>query len=175
LWGNFPFGDFKGMAEEKKEQATKTVEWQPISQMSIKKIGCDAKDAVRQDKQVFMARIYGVASAVKTKEQKNGDLYSYLIGEFRSVNNKGEKHESDKLFLPGGILEKIEGQLAAANGQAVQFGYEIFANPDESVTVGYRYAATSIMKTEVSDRLAKLSAEVGQRALPTGKTNSIKA
>src|SRR5574337_473796 len=116
-----------------------------------------------------MCRSFGEAAAVKSKEAKNGDVYSYLIGEFRAVNNEGAKFEAEKLFLPGGIMEKIEASLNQADGKAVQFGYDIYSTPDDSVTVGYRYAAQSVLATQATDRLATLAKSLDAKPLPGAK------
>ena len=147
----------------------------PIAQMTIKTVGCAPKDAIRQDKQVFMCRIYGEATSAKTKEARSGDAYTYLIGIFRAERpSKGDAEtavgpvcvfESEKLFLPSGIQEKIESQLTAT-GKPVQFGYDIYSTPDSQVTVGYRYAAAAVVETAASDRLAVMAAELVAKPLP---------
>jgi hypothetical protein len=143
----------------------------PIAQMTIKTVGCDPKDAIRQDKQVYMCRIFGEATAAKTKESRNGDAYTYLLGVFRAERPpRGEeegiqRYESDKLFLPSGIQEKIESQLAATS-KPVQFGYDLYSTPDSKVSVGYRYAAAHCVETAASDRLAVLAKELEGKPLP---------
>jgi len=133
--------------------------------MSMKKMGCDPKDAIRQSANVYMCRIFGEATAIKTKDAKSGDVYSYLIGDFRGVNAKGEKFESTKLFLPERLKEEIESALSST-GNPVEFGYDIYATVDESSSVGYKYAAKSVIKTEVSNRVEKLAASVMAKPMP---------
>ena len=145
-----------------------TPEWAPLPQMTLKKLGCDPKEAVRKEETIYMGRVFGEASSMKTKEAKNGDLYSYLVGEFRAINNEGKKFEAQKLFLPGGILEQIEAALTAADGKPVQFGYDIYATPDDN-SVGYRYAAKTLLKSEASDRLTEIT-----KALESKKVDSAK-
>lgn len=131
--------------------------WAAIAQMTIKKVNADPKDAIRQSKQVFLCRIFGEATDVVVKEARTGDMYSYLIGEFRAQNAIGERFESSKLFLPGSLQEGLVGQLKAADGKSVQFGFDIFANPDEKSSVGYAYAAKQVVKTATTDRLEEMS------------------
>jgi hypothetical protein len=157
------------MAEKTKHKVA------PIAQMTIKTLGCDPKDAIRQEKQVFMCRIYGEATSAKTKEARSGDAYTYLIGIFRgerpskSDAEKAEgpvqSYESEKLFLPSSFQEKIESQLTAT-GKPVQFGYDIYSTPDANVTVGYRYAAAAVVETAASDRLAVMASELLSKPLP---------
>jgi len=159
------------MATEKEKPQPKAsgkeekLEYQPIPQMNIKKIGANPKEAVKQEKAVFMGRIYGECTSIKTKEARSGDVYNYMVGQFRAVNGAGEKFESEKLFLPGGIFETIESAWKAGGEQPVQFGYDIFAVPDTN-SVGYRYSAKSLIKTEASDRLAGMSSQLDVKPLP---------
>lgn len=141
-------------------QKDEKLEYTPIPEMNVKKLGADAKDAVRLDKTVYMCRIYGEASQVKSKEARSGDMYSYLIGQFRGINAKGEKFESEKLFLPGGIMEAVESALSIADGKPVQFGYDIFSVVDEKSSVGYRYSAKTLIKSEATDRLTAMSKDL---------------
>lgn len=152
----------KEVAASKTEKAP---EWSPVTQMTLKGIGCLPKEAIKQEKTVFMARLYGEAAAIKTKEAKNGDVYSYFIGEFRAENGVGKRFESCKLFLPGSIFEEIEAALKAAGDKAVVFAYDIFASPSDN-TIGYQYAAKKVMKAATSDRLSQLQSQVDQKAIP---------
>jgi len=144
--------------------ANETVSYSPIAQMTIKKLGCDPKDAIRKNVQIFLCRIFGEAATLVTKEARTGDMYSYLIGEFRAVTADGKRYESGKLFLPGSLQEGVAGQLTSNEGKSVQFGFDIYSNPDEKSSVGYAYAAKPIIKTAITDRLEAMSA-----ALEEGK------
>src|SRR5438105_3433746 len=106
---------------------TQLPEYSPVAQITMAKIGCKPKEAIKQDKTVFMCRVFGEAVQLKTKEARSGDMYSYLLGEFRAVNSDGAKFETEKLFLPGGILESIETALKSSGDKPVQFAYDIFA------------------------------------------------
>lgn len=147
------------------KDAVEKPEWQPLGDMSLKKMGCDPKDAIRQNGNVYMARVFGEATALKSKEAKSGDVYAYLIGDFRGVNSKGEKYESTKLFLPERLREEIESALTST-GMPVEFGYDIYSTVDESSSVGYKYAAKSVIKTETSNRVEKLAASVMAKPMP---------
>jgi hypothetical protein len=140
-------------------------EYTPLPQINLKKIGCQPKQAVRLDKPVYMARIYGECTSVKTKDGRNGDPYSYLVGMFRAVTPDGKKWETEKLFLPGGIMEAVESQWESGGKKPVQFGYDILAVPDDN-SVGYRYSAKSLIKTESSDRLAGMSSSLESAKMP---------
>jgi len=144
----------------KKESTEERPEFLPLTQMNLKACGCNPKEAIKQSKAVFMARVFGEAQDVKTKTARSGDPYSYLVGDFRAINGDKLGFEANKLFLPGGIFEQIEVTLKSANGKPVQFGYDIFSVPDEKSSVGYRYSAKQLMKTEASNRLEELTKEL---------------
>src|SRR5271154_5498911 len=105
----------------------KTEELETIQKMSFKAMGCDAKDAIRQDKNVYMCRVYGEATEIKSREARNGDIYSYLLGDFRAETGAGKRFESSKLFLPGSLLELVESSLKAADGKPVSFAFDVFS------------------------------------------------
>lgn len=143
--------------------------FETIAQISGKKCGCDARDAIKEGKQVYLYRVFGEATDSKAKESRGGDPYTYLIGEFRLITAEGKGFESNKLFLPAGLLESIEGSLKAAGDNAVQFAYDVFSTPDKDTTIGYRYAAKALIQTEASDRLAALTGQLGSVKPPTEK------
>lgn len=140
--------------------AEKERKYEPIATMSVKKMGCDARDAIKAEGAVYMCRIYGEAVDMKTKESRNGDPYSYFVGTFRAITAEGKAFESEKLFLPGTLAETIEAQLKTSDGAGVQFGWDLFATPDDSLSIGYRYAAKTLLKPEVTERLSALTKAV---------------
>jgi len=152
---------------DKDEKKVKAGEYEPMAQMTFKKMGCDAKDAIRAGKNVFMCRVFGEAADIKVKEAKGGDTYSYLIGEFRAETAAGKLFESGKLFLPGSIMETVEAQLKTVeDGKGVQFAFDVFSQPDDDVTIGYKYAVRQLIKPESSDRLIEMGKQLATKALP---------
>src|ERR1035437_6072186 len=85
------------MAEKTKHKVA------PIAQMTVKTLGCDPKDAIRQERQVFMCRIYGEATSAKTKEARSGDAYTYLIGIFRG--ERPSKSDAEKAATGRGTAQ----------------------------------------------------------------------
>jgi hypothetical protein len=150
----------------KKAETTEGQEWSPLAALNVKNCGCDPKIAVRNDKTTYLLRIWGEVSSIKTKENRSGDMYSYMIGAFRAVRADGAKFESEKLFLPGGIFEQVEGAYKAGGEAPVQFAYDIFSQVDADSSLGYRYAAKSLAKPESSSRLDAMSQEIMKKAAP---------
>lgn len=140
-----------------------------LGQMTFKACGWEPKRAIKEEKKVYLGRVFGEAASYKTKEARNGDTYNYLIGEFRATGlNEGKPcfYESGKLFLPTGAMEQVEAALKTANGGAVKFAYDVFVAPDDKVTIGYRYGFKTLIKTEASNRLADLTADMNDIAAP---------
>lgn len=145
--------------------ATQAKVVEALRKMTLKACGCDPKRAIKEEKQVFMARIAGEAVAVKTKEARSGDPYSFLIGVFMA-QTPDKTFESEALFLPGFMFEKIEAELKANDGKPVQFAYDVFARPDDKVTIGYSYVAQAVIKTQATSRLEELAKSFSDKPLP---------
>lgn len=156
------------MAEKKEIEVKK--------QLSIKEMGCDGKDAIRESKTVYLCRIFGEAAAIKVKEARSGDMYSYLIGEFRGVRAlDGQEFESSKLFLPGSIFEQVEAALKQAGDAPVQFAYDIYTSVDEKATIGFSYIAKKLLNVQASDRLTEIQKQLTGKEMPKREAPAKKA
>lgn len=151
------------MAESTKQ---KTAEL--LKKMSLGYMGCKGKEAIRQEKTVFMARIGGEIQDVKHKERRGGagDVVSYFIGDFMATTAEGTLYESDTLFLPGFIFEKLEAQYKSGNEAPLTFGIDIFSQPNDKSSVGYAYVYKNVVDTEVSDRLKQVRQAFESKPLP---------
>jgi hypothetical protein len=138
-----------------------------------KKIDMDPKEAIVQKKQVFLCRVWGEVTMVKTKENRSGDPYSYLVGQFMLVAGNGITYESGKLYLPTSLQEEVESAWRAAGEIPTKFAYDVFSNYDKSVSIGYRYSAKRLIKTEATDRLAELASQL--ESIPVPKIAEVKA
>lgn len=158
----------------------------PLPQMTVKLIGADPRDAIQNNERTYLCRVYGEVTDIKTKEDRKGDAYSYLLGTFMAVRETATDAEfaevgdamffyAEKLFLPGGIQEKVETVFNSNAKKPTQFGYDLYSVPDRAVSVGYRYAAASIMETSANNRMQVMTNEVSKRALPFVKTEEPKA
>lgn len=154
------------MATEKAVTKEAKLEWTPLPDINIKKIGGDPKQAVKLEKTVYVGRIFGELTDVKTKEARNGDSYQYLVGVFRAVGPDGKKFESEKLYLPGGIMEALEAAFKSGGEKPIEFGYDFFALYDADTVLNYRYSAKTLIKTAASDRLAAMAGEMEKLKVP---------
>lgn len=152
------------MADKKTaEKQSKAGEVIPLAQMAMKNIG-NPKDG--RTKSTFIGRVYGQVTAVKSKEGRNGDPYQYLVGQFQAVGSDGKQYSTEKLFLPGGIMEGIEAQWVSGGQAPVEFAFDVFSNPDNESATGYRYACKTLLKLETTDRINAMSKELEGKPLP---------
>lgn len=135
-----------------------TLEFKPLSRITVAMIGGKPKEAIKQDSQVFVGRFFGEAHQHFSKELKSGGFMNYLIGEFRAVNPEGGKFQSSKLAVAESILEPIQAMLRTSDGNPVQFAFDLYANPSEKSPVGYDYAMKPLVETEAANRIEKMTA-----------------
>ncbi len=146
-----------------------------LPQITPKGIGSDAREAIRQNQPVFLFRVYGEATAVKIKESKSGDPYTYLLGAFRAIAPQKDatvsNFQSERLYLPSSLQDRIESQVALARKSPVKFAYDVFSTPDRDVTSGYRYTYQSLMDAAPTDRVSEIGAALGE--LPAAATVAV--
>lgn len=148
-----------------------------ISKMSVKGLGCNPRKVTAMDKpadgsqaKLPLCRIFGLASGVKHGEDKSGNVWTAIAGDFEGVNlQDGKVYRSGKLFLPGGIQEIIEVPLVQAESQdkqlTVEFAFEIAAVQADN-PIGYSYVATSLMKPAEADNLSRIRNLISAPAQP---------
>jgi hypothetical protein len=138
-----------------------------IGSMSIKLVGCTPELAARNKQKAFQCRVWGEADMVKTRLNKAGEPFSYVLGDFRAVNQDNAGFKSQKLFLPEGIIDALQIATKRSNGQSVRFGYDIFAIPDSGSSVGYVYEAVALLDPAPADRLKDMN-----KQLAVGRTTA---
>ena len=128
-----------------------------LTKLTLKAIGCNPRIAATEGKKVPLARIYGIATGIKTKIDPKGDTFEAIEGSFEAVNLKtGEVYRSGLLFLPGGIHETLTGSLKkGGEGTTIRFGLEVSAIP-ASNPIGYSYSAKSLIPDAGDDLLADM-------------------
>ena len=151
-----------------KENVAETASAEFLTKLTLKGIGCNPRIAATENKKVALARIYGVATGIKTKVDPKGDVFEAIEGSFEAVNLKtGEVYRSGLLFLPGGIHETLTGSLKkGGDGATIRFGLEVSAIP-ASNPIGYSYSARSLIPDAGDDLLADMRKSV--MSLPAPK------
>ena len=145
-----------------------------VKHLNSKTGGRNPKEAVKTEKPIFMMRIYGIINSVKTFEDRNNDVKTAFLGDFRGVGHDGKQYESDKCYLFKSLEEKMVSVHKASGEKPVEFGYDISAVPDDKSNTGYVYQAKAILQTATSDRLAKLNETMSQHAIPGVPANEDK-
>lgn len=131
-----------------------------LTKLTLKGMGCRPGRAAADGKKVALARVFGIATEVKAKEDAKGQIFEAISGTFEGVNlETGESFRSGLLFLPGGLHETVTAQLRQGPA-AVKFSLEISAIP-ASNPIGYSYSAKSLIPDIGQDALADL-----RQALP---------
>lgn len=149
--------------DDKKEQ-----EVTPLTEGNVaSKIDMDPREVNATKKPMFMCRVVGQCNMIKSKEGKNGDVYSYIVGDVYIINGKGQHFTCGKMYLPAGLLEEVESAYKAGGEQPTKFGYDVYANYDKGVSVGYRYAAKKLFESEATNVLRDMLKDVmGSKPLP---------
>lgn len=134
-----------------------------ISKVTVKSVGADPKEAIRQNKKVPLARFWGVAEAIKyVNNRTTGDVNIALLGSFRAQNMEtGEVFDSGVMYLPGGLHDQLSGPFVRAKDQhatvePIKFAIEVLAVPSKNPG-GYSYEGRQLMKQEGVDPLAEMS------------------
>lgn len=131
----------------------------------------------------WVGRIIGVASGLKTGESQYGP-YVALMGNFAAtrlddkgeiaVNDKGERLfdvRAGQAFLPDVACNLVSPLLDnAPKGTAVQFGFDIGVERDDTAATGYVYVCRSLVEPAENDPLTLLMA----KHMPTPKLEAPK-
>lgn len=151
-----------------------------LGKLTLKEMGCNpamVKTLPEGEKQYPLARIYGIASGVRTQEDRiqAGKIHTFFVGQFEGVNlNTGELFTSGKMYLPAGLSEMFEQFVTKALADdaktQIQFGFEI-ASQKASNPIGYSYVAAPFHKPEKNDALAALRRAI--KALPAVKQKTL--
>lgn len=113
--------------------------------------------AKAENKEIAIARIFGIANGIKVVKAPNGDIFEALKGNFEAYSlEDGVVLTSGILYLPTGIHDRVLAQLKDADeGTSIQFGIELAAIP-ASNPQGYSWKATAKVKQDRADPLAEL-------------------
>jgi len=150
-----------------------------LKQLNIKAIGCDPKRIVKQTGgTLFLARIFGEATAAKIKPGKSGDPFAVLVGGFRAIVPAPAQlplegtppdacFESDTIILPAGLDDPITNLLRANKGKGVLFAYDVSAVKDPASPLGYSYSAALLVKPRLADNVTALTASLSAVPYPS--------
>lgn len=132
-----------------------------ITKMAVKTLECKPANRAEDGNPLALCRIFGIATDVKSGENKDGTMYEALLGNFQGVNLENKKvFRSAKLFLPSGIHESVTGavkeQSKRDDFQGVRFALEI-SSVKASNPIGYSYQAKNLIPATAIDPLGEMN------------------
>lgn len=146
----------------------------PLRAIDIKATGADPRDCIRNRATTFMCRLYGTLQDVKsTPDKRDPEKLTYtFIGDFRAMNATGKEFESERMYLPSQLRDKMIAELKTAQGNAVDFGFDVFAEEAPKSATGYAFVQRSLIENSVvADRLAVMESKLVDVPLP-GSTSA---
>lgn len=153
------------------------------------RIGTAVKKVPQDTGRVELGTFVGIVSGLRqTVNNDTGEVQNGLKGQFRGVstlgvdpdkavskNNAANRITAGVCYLPGGIQDMIEGQLAKAKehdaSATVQFGLKLFAIPATN-KAGYSFDAESLVAAQEADPLDTLL-EMAEKAEPQAIENMV--
>jgi hypothetical protein len=151
-----------------------------VGKITISNLGCIPAAAVVEGQTSPIARIYGIASGIKSVVDKNrGDVYESITGSFEGVNLKtGNIYQASVVYLPAGIHGLLENAVKGIVDEAgkqqfnsVKFALEIGVVKAKN-PAGYSYEAKSLVPAVVDDPLAEMRTAIsghGAKQIEAGK------
>lgn len=104
----------------------------------------------------LLMRITGIATGFKIVPTPFGDSIGFL-GQFECTNAlTGEIYRSSKLYLPDIAADLMLPYVEAAEGNPVEFAFDIGAKPAGNA-YGYEYTVTPLIEVTDSDPLRALT------------------
>ncbi len=103
-----------------------------------------------KEENIMLFKLIGKARGHVEKFSQFG-LYITLLGDFIAIDPEGKMKRSEKLILPGYMIDMIMSELSKPEAQDVEFAFEISTKPDSKCATGYVYVCTNLMKPQGSD------------------------
>ena len=134
-----------------------------LKKLTVKEIG--AKPDLRamiaandKGERYPVARVVGIARKTKPYiDPKDGKESILFFGSFKGTNlQTGAEFMSGKAFFPGAIPDMLYGALGGETTE-VQFGFDIYAEFNETAATKYVYQVESLIPLAENDSLRLLS------------------
>jgi hypothetical protein len=95
-------------------------------------IGCDPRQALREDRRVDLCHIIGITTGIRRVRIPNSETAAVnaLSGEFHATNFQNNKQFYSRLaYLPHRWHDPIVAKIQATTNPHIEFGYEFAAQP----------------------------------------------
>lgn len=147
-----------------------------IRKITVKAV-CGAIDIEKliaaPDKQIKLARIFGIATKAKPGASDFGEFVKFQ-GQFRAINlETGAEYQSGGLILPPVAQDFLEGALSGENVESVQFGFDITVRFDNTAIAKYVYEVTPLLEPQENDPLTLLGKTINSLALVDSEKQAV--
>jgi len=103
-----------------------------------------------KEEKIALFKLIGKARGKIEKLSQFGK-YTVLLGDFIAVDPNGAVKRSEKLILPGYMIDMIVSELEKPEAQDVEFAFQISTKPDDKCVTGYIYVCDNLMKPQGSE------------------------
>ena len=119
-------------------------------------------------------RVVGLVRGYDTLVSPTMGESQKFYGEIRAENREGEEFASPCCFVPEPAQGLLRSAVDAADGLAVEFGFDILVVPDAESMVGYHFDIVPLLETKPSDALLTLTNRIKNPALaaPTSEVST---
>ena len=135
-----------------------------LKKISPKTLDIDLKGFVKNNTDGAVQKLYtivGQVTGTKTGVSNYGEWLMFKGQFIVTKTDTGEVSTAPVAALPKFITEQLEPLVVQANGQPVEFAFEISVKRREDVAIGYEYLAKSLIEQRVSDPLLALMERAG--------------
>lgn len=120
------------------------------------------KVARRTEQPVYCGKIAGmiydtVRRTSRADETKENVAF---LGSFLAIKADGTQLRPVELYVPGIVQGSFEAMVRRNPGGAARVAFEVWAEPDETTTIGYHYSVHTLIQ-DTHDPVMDLAYEVG--------------
>lgn len=128
-----------------------------IKKITVKNVCGETKKLLNGQKEKFA--VMRVAGIIRSMHPDDGDFGTYVKfrGSFSATNLlTGEEFKSANCLLPDIAADLLESAMNEEGVNGLEFGFDVFVVPDDSIAIGYQYAVDSLIETAENDPLMTL-------------------
>lgn len=105
--------------------------------------------------------IVGQVTGFRTGTGTYGEWIMFQGNFVATRKDTGEVFSSPQAGLPAFVSDQLAPLVKQANGQAVEFAFEISIKRREDLGIGYEYLVKSLIEQQISDPMQALLARAG--------------
>jgi hypothetical protein len=105
--------------------------------------------------------IVGQVTGYRSDTGTYGEWVMFTGSFVATLKETGEIFSAPQAGLPGFITDQLVPLVKQANGQAVEFAFDVSVKRREDLGIGYEYLVKSLIEQQISDPMAALLARAG--------------